>query len=252
MQTQLKNIVKTISKEGNASSLLISHEDKQKQLYLVEKICQVILKLSKDKSYRTHQDIFGIWPEHIIGRSIKIEQIHEFIRKTQLKPYSARYKIGIIVQAEKMTLEAQNTLLKTLEEPPLNTFIILTCRKTSLLLQTIISRCQVIEHQKNDTRTFRRDMVKNILSSSLIERFDIVEKVAHTKDKEKQSEQIEALLFHLSTYFRKQLRKVLENHKELHKNIEMINLIELTKRAINRNVNVRLSLENLMIHLPHV
>ncbi len=56
-----------------------------------------------------------------------------------------KYRMIIIAEAEKMTAAASNALLKILEEPPENTFIILTTDKLNMLLSTIISRCQIIQ-----------------------------------------------------------------------------------------------------------
>ncbi|MBQ9135866.1 MAG: DNA polymerase III subunit, partial [Lachnospiraceae bacterium] len=64
-----------------------------------------------------------------------------------IKPYSSPYKIYIINEAEKMTPQAQNALLKTLEEPPAYAVIILLTTNVNSLLQTILSRC-VILHMK--------------------------------------------------------------------------------------------------------
>lgn len=64
-----------------------------------------------------------------------------------IKPYSSPYKIYIINDAEKMTVQAQNALLKTLEEPPAYAVIILLTTNVNSLLQTILSRC-VILHMK--------------------------------------------------------------------------------------------------------
>ncbi|MGN0431088.1 MAG: ATP-binding protein [Lachnospiraceae bacterium] len=64
-----------------------------------------------------------------------------------IKPYSSPYKIYIINEAEKMTQQAQNALLKTLEEPPAYAVIILLTTNVNSLLQTILSRC-VILHMK--------------------------------------------------------------------------------------------------------
>lgn len=74
--------------------------------------------------------------------SIKIEAIRQMQKNLQMKPYEGSQKVYIICDADKMTLQAQNALLKTLEEPPeYATMILLTANATSLL-PTIVSRCQ--------------------------------------------------------------------------------------------------------------
>ena len=77
--------------------------------------------------------------------SIKIETIREIQKEIQLKPYEGTKKVFIINNAERMTIQAQNALLKTLEEPPRYATIILLTHNASSLLPTIISRCQLFK-----------------------------------------------------------------------------------------------------------
>jgi DNA polymerase-3 subunit delta' len=79
------------------------------------------------------------------GLSIKIKQIRQIVTDTAKKPFESGYKVVIIDNAEKMTHDAQDAFLKTLEEPPLNTVFILLAESASLLLPTIVSRCQVYQ-----------------------------------------------------------------------------------------------------------
>lgn len=76
--------------------------------------------------------------------SIKIDQIRNLNSNMGLKPYSD-YKIYVINDAEKMTVQAQNALLKTLEEPSSYGIIILITRNEQALLQTIKSRCTEVK-----------------------------------------------------------------------------------------------------------
>ncbi|HEX5429664.1 MAG TPA: AAA family ATPase [Patescibacteria group bacterium] len=73
---------------------------------------------------------------------VKIEQIRELIYKLSLQPYQAKYKIALIDNAENMTTEAQNALLKALEEPKSYTVMILVTEAFGKLLGTITSRAQ--------------------------------------------------------------------------------------------------------------
>src|SRR5690606_16905563 len=66
------------------------------------------------------------------------------IKKLSIKSYEGGYKILIIWQAEKMNASSANKLLKLIEEPPEKTMIILVVEDESQLLQTILSRCQVL------------------------------------------------------------------------------------------------------------
>ncbi|MBN2374529.1 DNA polymerase III subunit delta' [bacterium] len=88
-----------------------------------------------------HPDVALIQPE---GNSIKIEQMREWQKTLEYRPYLGSHRVTIIDQAEKMTQAAANSILKALEEPPLGTLICLVTIETRDMLPTIVSRCQVV------------------------------------------------------------------------------------------------------------
>jgi DNA polymerase III gamma/tau subunit len=75
---------------------------------------------------------------------IKIEQIRELAYKLSLKPYQAKNKVALIDNADQMSTEAANALLKVLEEPKAYNFIFLITSNANRLPKTILSRCQKI------------------------------------------------------------------------------------------------------------
>lgn len=77
-------------------------------------------------------------------KQIVIDQIRELEKNVSLSPYQSEYKMAIIDQAEKMTEEASNALLKTLEEPSKTTILILITSNSKRILETIKSRCQIL------------------------------------------------------------------------------------------------------------
>ncbi|MDP3730630.1 MAG: DNA polymerase III subunit delta' [Candidatus Omnitrophota bacterium] len=85
----------------------------------------------------------GLYPER--GRGIKIEDVRALIKDVYLKPFEARKKVYMIEGAEHMKHEAANALLKTLEEPPADSVIILLTENIKALFHTIVSRCQVVK-----------------------------------------------------------------------------------------------------------
>lgn len=95
-----------------------------------------------------HADVLWIRPESKL-RVVKINQItrrdgspprvlNEFVN---LKPTEAEYKVGIIVGADRMNEQAANAFLKTLEEPPAKSILILLTTEPQRILETIVSRC---------------------------------------------------------------------------------------------------------------
>lgn len=87
-----------------------------------------------------HADIHWVRPE-MKSRIVSVDQMRELMRQIQLKPTEAKYKTGIIVGADRMGPQAANAFLKTLEEPPPNSILILLTTEPQRLLETIVSRC---------------------------------------------------------------------------------------------------------------
>ena len=89
----------------------------------------------------SHPDLFMIEPEEP-GKQIKVEEIRKLIDSIHLKSQYGRYKIAVITPADAMNRNAANSLLKTLEEPPELSLLILLSHRPNLLPITIRSRCQ--------------------------------------------------------------------------------------------------------------
>jgi DNA polymerase-3 subunit delta' len=90
-----------------------------------------------------HPDVMWVYPEGK-GEEIKIDGIRNLTEKMYLKPFESDKKVFVIVDADNMREPAANALLKTLEEPASDSFIILITSIPERLPETIISRCQKI------------------------------------------------------------------------------------------------------------
>lgn len=101
--------------------------------------CRACLKAAKG----AHPDIHLVAPE-ATRRGIVIEQVRQLEHAAGLRPYEAHYKAFILLNVEAMTEAAANALLKTLEEPPQDTVLILTASDSAQVLPTIASRCQEV------------------------------------------------------------------------------------------------------------
>jgi len=89
------------------------------------------------------------------GRSrIVIDQVREQIQQPiGFKPFEGRWKVFVVAEAERLTEEAQNCLLKTLEEPPPHSMLILVASRTEGLVETVLSRCQIVRFRPLPTDT---------------------------------------------------------------------------------------------------
>lgn len=90
---------------------------------------------------RAHPDLTWVIKE---GQSIKMEQLQRVREEAWLSPSLGRFRIIVVPDAETMTAEAANCLLKTLEEPPASTVLLLTAPEPAAVMSTIVSRCQVV------------------------------------------------------------------------------------------------------------
>jgi DNA polymerase III subunit delta' len=91
--------------------------------------------------HQRHPDVLLIEPEN---QTIKKDQILQMQKDLSYRPYEGRHRVCILTAADHMAPNMSNTLLKTLEEPPLHTVLILLANHPRRLLPTIVSRCQSI------------------------------------------------------------------------------------------------------------
>ena len=89
---------------------------------------------------QTHADVHWVRPESRL-RVILVDQMRELMREIQLKPAEAEFKVAVIVGADRLKTEAANAFLKTLEEPPPKSVLILLSTEPARILETILSRC---------------------------------------------------------------------------------------------------------------
>ena len=99
-------------------------------------VCSSCTKIDKD----THADIHWARPESR-SRVVTIDQVRELMREIQLKPTEAQFKVAVLAGADRLNVQAANAFLKTLEEPPARSVMILLSTEPSRILETILSRC---------------------------------------------------------------------------------------------------------------
>jgi DNA polymerase-3 subunit delta' len=90
--------------------------------------------------HETHADIHWAQPESK-SRIVTVEQMRDLMQQIQLKPTEAEYKVAVIAAADRLNTQAANAFLKTLEEPPSKSVLILLSTEPSRILETILSRC---------------------------------------------------------------------------------------------------------------
>ncbi len=218
------------------TSLLLIHPDPIKRAEEAEKI------LIEQGLSRSHPDLLWLGEEEKLG----IEQARRIEQFLSLKPYQAVGQAVVVIAAENFTDDAQNALLKTLEEPPAQARIILGVCSDDQLLPTVVSRCQLVNLHSTELASqsaeFLEKHQKNIdklLSSNVEKRFVYLEKL----------EQKEELLYSLTAFFRQQMTEEIPvlPISQIHQLLE--DCIE-AERWQRQNVNLRAILEYLMLKTP--
>ena len=114
---------------------------------------QVLSKNQPDIIYLTHEK----------PNTISVDDIRQQVnRDIAIKPYAGPQKIYIINEAEKMSVSAQNALLKTLEEPPEYAVIIILTTNSDAMLNTILSRCIVLKMKPVDDMIVKQFLMENV------------------------------------------------------------------------------------------
>ncbi len=147
------------------SYLFVGREGFGKE-YLAKEFAKYILCQNREKkdcksclmfSEGVHPDFF-----HIDGREgIKIGQVRLAIEKINLTPVFSKKKVLLISRAENIGIEAANALLKTLEEPPGDSVVLITVKSEKKLPKTVISRSQILRLSpvsENDLRSILKEL----------------------------------------------------------------------------------------------
>lgn len=201
--------------------------------------------------------------------SIGIDQIRKLGQWVARKPHSSKFKAAIIDEAEKLTHQAQNALLKTLEEPPKNTLIILTAPQETLLLPTIISRCKIIKLRLESEIKLDKQTSSNLLSVfCYLLSTRVGERIKKAQELAKTREETIIFLNQLIVFLREfllsksclsfpsprlpqsQAAVSLCGKLTPGQIVKIIKSLLKTKALIKKNVNFKLALDNFFLDLP--
>ena len=208
------------------------------------------------------------------GNSIKIAQIRNLQSDIVIKPHK-KYKIYIIDKAEKMTLEAQNALLKTLEEPPEYATIILICNNEAQMLTTIKSRCTKINFQKlneNEIKQYFQEIQNEEISNRILKLAEgSIGKAIQIKDKEELYKEVENIINKIEEIKKSQIwnfsEAIYKNVDDISEILDYMNimffekgkikpqylncigLVENAKRRLKANSNYNMTIDNLLLQI---
>lgn len=110
-------------------------------------------KLTNEINFDNHADLLILGDQEEGRTSIGVDDVRALIKESMKKPISAKQKLVVMINADHLTIEAQNSLLKTLEEPPDDVNMILIANSSENFLSTILSRVIV-----NDERSLKQSI----------------------------------------------------------------------------------------------
>jgi DNA polymerase III delta prime subunit len=204
---------------------------------------KILLKRIFNKDLKESPDIHVLNPEK--ENSIGIEEVKELQKAMKYKPFQEEKQVGIILQAEKLTTQAQNALLKTLEETTETSLYILCVNNERNLLPTIKSRGIVIYSFSQIEKTTVEEDLENFLDLDPLEQFNTIEK--YSKDKDSSL----AFINSLEERFRKRLELDIKNGNidSSQKNLSLLKTVQKSREKISANCNRRLTLEAMVVEL---
>ncbi|MCB9460455.1 MAG: hypothetical protein H6670_12455 [Anaerolineaceae bacterium] len=131
-----QNIGKTQLAHAYAMTLMCEHEDEAARPCMQCASCKRVIS-------GNHPDMLYSHTDDNTG-ALRIDAIRDVMRMIALKPFSSRYRIAVFEDFDNARPQAQDALLKTLEEPPPHAVILLLAQSTEHIMTTITSRCQML------------------------------------------------------------------------------------------------------------
>lgn len=209
-----------------------------------EEVRKLISKLwDKDfnlESIDTNPDIHTLKSKNI--KSVGIQDVKDLQKEMIFSPYTEKVQIALISQADKLTVEAQNSLLKVLEDSDEKTAYILATTSEKSILPTVISRSMKIYSKEKQIEKIEYKY-HTILQKNMLDAFSEIEKIS--KDKER----VEEFLRDLELYYQDILKENIKDGKDTRLASDSIRQILKTRYRISANGNKRMLLENLFLVL---
>lgn len=222
---------------------------------------------------KNNPDFLVINPD---GNSIKINQIRVMNEKIFEKPVISNRKVYIINDAEYMTKEAQNSLLKTLEEPPEYAIFILICNQKGKILTTIQSRCMNIDFVNLSSEQIKQYCIKNNIVipdqvlkfsegsiSKTMERLEyasVYEQLENLMNNVEKMSKLDFLNSEFIYQYKDNIKDLLNVMNIILWNIaktkdnsinylNCVNIVERTKERLNLNGNFDMNIDNLLLDM---
>jgi hypothetical protein len=181
---------------------------------------------------------------------IGIDAIRLFQKRLLLTPFTSTHTVGVIRNSDRLTQEAQNALLKVLEEPPPHAYILCEVASSSLLLPTVVSRCEVITLRGSDTSSDTtheiRETIQLLLTASYGKKLKMIDEIVQDRVSAKQWVQSAI------TALRQTMLSEIQNDatkKSTETYVKLLRLLLAAQQELEVNVNPKLVLDNVFLSL---
>lgn len=187
-----------------------------------------------------HPNVHVVDIEPGVSKELRIDQIRGLKREQRMQGYEKGAQIWILVGAHRMTEQAANALLKTLEEPSKEQFFILFFPSLANVMPTVASRCQTFLFPQTSLQENHeaQKLTRDILTSSYKRRLGIIEALAKNKD------ELPQILFDLQPHI---LSLVETNELSPQTAKQILSSIHLASQLLSQHVNQQLVLDELLL-----
>ncbi|WP_342252598.1 hypothetical protein [Spiroplasma endosymbiont of Amphibalanus improvisus] len=249
----LNKIVNDIDLDKISNQMIISVKEFQTAEYIISKIVNNIFCLNKNRILNCNCHVHNKISKNILSNIIVTGDYENLIKKEEIIKSinifsmttitKSEKKIYIIKGAELLTSSAANSLLKFLEEPPLNTYIILVTLNEGKILETINSRCIKFRFIKNDINSvtypnsseLTNMFLKNLSPKNIVNNYILINDV-RTKNKNEINKFLQEIINNAQNFIFKEilLETQINISKNQNKNLSLYNMLfKFEKELIN-------------------
>jgi DNA polymerase III delta prime subunit len=228
----------------------------------VEEACRYAAKLLGLPSVNNHPDVHLYRPEGRVHHH-PIESMRQLIDEVIMPPFQACAKVFIIEEADRMLPVSSNALLKTLEEPPAQTYFFLLCQSVEALLPTIVSRCQKLVIGEGSARAQDMRIIDILTTSDYSERLRLLADLDESldEDEETRTRAIDTLFEQIAAWIRDHhilaagANKKLLTYPDQIKSRSLpdlphaLKLLAECRFAVQQNMRLRVALDHLCLSL---
>jgi DNA polymerase III gamma/tau subunit len=180
---------------------------------------------------------------------VGIDAIRLFQKRLLLTPFASTHTVGVIRKSDRLTQEAQNALLKLLEEPPAHAYILCEVASASMLLPTVISRCEVVMLHgavSSDETVEIQETIQSLLAASEGKKLNIIDGIAVDRVSTKQwvNRAITALRQTMLSEIQNDTTK---NNTERY--VRLLRLLLSAREELEVNVNPKLVLDSVFLSI---